>query len=291
MNEMGSIRLAVNGRTDIGQVRDENEDSIRWFAHPTLPFSYTVIADGMGGYTGGALASKIAVDTLGQQLETLMNPTFLSCTPDQQELMIKALLLDTVKQANQAILNAKLANPQFAHMGTTLVLALVWQDQVTIAHLGDSRAYLWDSQGLVQLTKDHSVVQDMIDSGALTEDQARTSDVRNHITRALGVMPDVEPSINNYQLTGNALLMLCSDGLTEYLDNSELEFVLATHRPALECCFRFIDDANQQGGKDNISVGIIEYTVGAQASVNHFPPPVSSSEPSDDITVRKERNP
>lgn len=281
------IRLATNGRTDIGQIRNENEDSIRWASHPQYPFSYVVVADGMGGYTGGSMASTIAVETLKHYLDNIINPTFLSCTPDQQELMLQAALADAINVANQEILNAKLTRPQLAQMGTTLVLAVTWLDHITVAHLGDSRAYLWDQQGLVQLTRDHSLVQEMIDCGSLTVEQAKTSNVRNHITRALGVTPTVEPTINTYQLQRNCLIMLCSDGLTEYLDNTALEYVLTTHRPALECCYRFIDDANQLGGKDNITVGIIEFTL--QQDLGDFPKPTLN--PADDITVRKDQRP
>ena len=236
------------------------------------------------------MASSIAVDTIGQSIETLLSQTFLSCTPDQQELMINALMIESLNRANQYILNAKEVHPHLAQMGTTAVIALVWQKKITVAHLGDSRAYLWDPQGLAPLTKDHSMVQEMIDSGSLTEEQARTSDVRNHITRALGVTPTVEPTVNRFNLTDNTLIMLCSDGLTEYLNNDELEYILSTHRPALECCYRFIDDANHLGGKDNISVGIIECTLTQMVEPPvHIPPQPEPSLDEEDITVRKER--
>ena len=284
-------RLAINGRTDIGQIRNENEDNIRWYSHHQLPFGYVVVADGMGGYSGGATASTTAVNSIGMQLESLISPTFQSCTPQQQKLMIQSALIAAFNKANDEILAAKKANPQLGHMGTTVAMAVIWENQVTIAHLGDSRVYLWDRQGFVQLTKDHSIVQEMIDSGSLQEDQARSSAIRNQITRALGVTPVVEPTITNLQLTESCLLMLCSDGLTEYLNNGQLDYVLSTHRPALECCYRLIDDANLLGGKDNISVGIIEYTVNQSDSngidlAPRFTPP--SSPVNDDVTVRKQ---
>ncbi|MGH1373536.1 MAG: Stp1/IreP family PP2C-type Ser/Thr phosphatase [Cellvibrionaceae bacterium] len=285
MSHSSRPHIAINGRTDIGQVRNENEDNIRWYNHPQTPFGYVVVADGMGGYSGGAAASSIAVNTIGEHLEKILSPTFQSCTPKQQELMIQSSLIEAINNANQAILQTKEQNPQFSQMGTTVAIAVIWQDQMTIAHLGDSRAYLWDKQGFVQLTKDHSLVQEMIDSGNLSEDQARHSQIRNQITRALGVSTQVEPSINNYPLTQNCLLMLCSDGLTEYLDNGQLDYVLSTHRPALECCYRLIDDANLLGGKDNISVGIIEYTLDESAPLNHTPAPAAVVD--EDVTIRQ----
>lgn len=277
--------LAINGRTDIGQIRKENEDNIRWYSHPQLPFGYVVVADGMGGYSGGAKASHIAVNSIGQQLEGVISPLFQSCTPQQQKLVIQSALISAFDNANMEILSTKKSDLQLGHMGTTVATAVIWKNQVSIAHLGDSRVYLWDKQRFAQLTRDHSIVQEMIDSGQLAESQARSSNVRNQITRALGVMPTVEPSLTNLQLTRSCLLMLCSDGLTEYLDNVQMDYILSTHRPALECCYRLIDDANLLGGKDNISVGIIEYTAqdtdiaaGAQ-SAPYF---------NEDVTIRKQ---
>lgn len=282
-----NVKIAINGRTDIGQVRDENEDSIGWFVHPEYPFGYIVVADGMGGYTGGATASRLAVTILETELNQMITPEFLTCTVDQQELMLRVRLLEAINSANQQILNAKEQNPDFEQMGTTLVVALVWQRQVIVAHLGDSRAYTWNKSGLVQVTKDHSVVQEMIDEGSLTEEEARSSNIRNHITRALGVVNTVSPSITTFEVEHDCLLMLCSDGLTEYMDNPSLEHVLATHRPSLECCYRLIDDANKSGGKDNISVGIIElgHIDFSEMSFGN-PAPVIAAE---DITIRKDR--
>lgn len=282
-----TIRLAINGRTDIGQVRDENEDQIGWYNHPAQPFGYVVIADGMGGYTGGATASMLTTDRVGAMLRALAEHTFFSCTPDQQLLMIQARVMDALNAANRDILNAKSVNPQLANMGSTVVLAIIWRDTVTLAHLGDSRAYLWNRDGLMPMTRDHSLVQEMIDSGSLSQTEARSSKVRNHITRALGVTDFIEPDINSYRLAQNSLLMLCTDGLTEYLDDDEIEHVLSTHRPALECCYRFINEANARGGKDNISVGIVEYTLRAEETRTLQPlnPP-----PADDVTLRQGAN-
>lgn len=254
----GEITLSANGWTDTGQVRERNEDSIHWFSHPEQPFAYVIVADGMGGYAGGSTASRIAVDTLTMSFSQLLNPAFLACSLSQQKLMIHTALRKGIQYANASIIQEKASNPELSRMGTTLVVAVVWKDQLQIAHVGDSRAYLWGLRGLVQLTRDHSVVQEMVDAGLMTGEEARQSDVRNHITRALGVMDEVEPDMAGYGLSESALLMLCSDGLTEYFDNAEIEHVMATHRPAMDCCYRFVEEANAAGGKDNISVGLLE---------------------------------
>lgn len=280
--------LAISGRTDIGQIRKENEDNIRWYNHPRLPFGYVVVADGMGGYSGGARASHIAVNSIGQQLEALLNPLFRSCTPQQQKLMIQSALLGAFNQANNEILVTKRAEPQLGHMGTTAAMAVVWRNQVTIAHVGDSRAYLWDTHRFVQLTRDHSVVQELVDNGQLAKSQARYSTMRNQITRALGMTSTVEPTITSFYLKKSCLLLLCSDGLTEYLDNVQMDYVLSTQRPALECCYRLIDDANLLGGKDNISVGIIEYTAYDGCSAGCTAATHAASCPGGDITIRRQ---
>ena len=260
-----TAQIAIHGLTDIGLLRSENEDSIRWFQHTSLPFGYLIIADGMGGYAGGSTASRLAVNAIGDALEQQMHPTFLSCTPQQQTLMMKAKLLEAIHQGNENILFAKQENPQFNQMGTTLAITVIWQDQVSVAHLGDSRVYLWNQQGLTQLTKDHSIVQEMVDSGRLSEAQAQTDKMRNRITRALGIAPTTQAEINHYSLTQDSLLMLCSDGLTSYLNHDQINNILndtfCTHHPIQECCSRLIDEANRLGGKDNISVGIIKYTL------------------------------
>lgn len=285
---MEPIRLAVNGGTDIGQVRDENEDSIRCHSDPDYPFAYVVIADGMGGYSGGATASTIAADTLQKQLNELLSSTFLACSPQQQQLMLRAALVEAIGISNRLILETKRTRPQFSQMGTTLVAAVIWQNFLIVAHIGDSRAYLWNNYGLQRLTRDHSVVQEMIDCGQLTPEQAQSSQVRNHITRALGVAEQVEATVNSWTLTESALLLLCSDGLTEYLSDHTIERVLATYRPALECVYHFIDDANQCGGRDNISAGIIEFCSRTDA-VAEFSGETITLKPKnkEDITVRK----
>ncbi|GLS26099.1 Stp1/IreP family PP2C-type Ser/Thr phosphatase [Marinibactrum halimedae] len=285
---MDDVRLSIHGRTHIGQVRNENEDSIRWYTAHNCPFGYIVIADGMGGYTGGALASTIAVNTIGEALEGLITPTFLALTPLQQQLMISSCAIECIRSANRAILEQKQWNSRFEHMGTTVVLVVVWQNQAIVAHLGDSRAYLWDQDHFIQLTKDHSIVQEMIDAGNMTEEEARTSNIRNQITQALGIEQDVTPTMNSYILNQNTLIMMCSDGLTEYLGNEELDFVLSTHRPAIECCDRMVDDANGRGGKDNISVGIIEYTMHTDIDEGNdtLPPRHREDDDDEDITVK-----
>ncbi|MFI2813230.1 MULTISPECIES: Stp1/IreP family PP2C-type Ser/Thr phosphatase [Microbulbifer] len=256
---MASVRLAVDGQTDIGLFREENEDCICHWEDPDHPFAFVILADGMGGHRGGARASAIATETIRKCLARLISGDFLATPTRQQEEAIRSNLLTAVCSANQLILDAKQATPDHAQMGTTIVAAAIWRDFLVVAHVGDSRAYLWSEQGIQRLTRDDSYVQELIDRGQLTEEEGRRSTLRNQITRALGVTPEVTPSINSRRLTGYNLLLLCSDGLTDYLDDNSLERILNSHRPALTCTRRFIDEANRMGGKDNISAGMIEF--------------------------------
>ncbi|MGI9279922.1 MAG: Stp1/IreP family PP2C-type Ser/Thr phosphatase [Endozoicomonas sp.] len=271
------FRIAIDGKSDIGRIREENEDSLYWLTSNEDAFSLIVVADGMGGYHGGARASQLAVEIISQRLQSIQSSTFSSCTPQQQPMILKSEIFQAITEANQRILEEKVANPQLQQMGTTIVVAVIWQNKLVVANIGDSRAYLWDSRyGLKQLTRDHSVVQNMIDSGALSEEDARTSNVRNQLTQALGVGPTIDPRISEFELTGDSILLLCSDGLTEYFDNDEIEYVLSTHRPALECCYRLIEEANRLGGKDNITVAIAECCQVSQEMI---------TEPNSDKTV------
>ncbi|MCL6269353.1 Stp1/IreP family PP2C-type Ser/Thr phosphatase [Sansalvadorimonas sp. 2012CJ34-2] len=253
------IRIAIDGKSDIGRKRDENEDAIYFSGDSTTPFSFIVIADGMGGYHGGATASRLAIEKISQRLLILQNQTFASCTPQQKPQVLKSEILHAINDANQTILDCKSGDNRLRQMGTTVVVAVIWEHSLVTAHVGDSRAYLWNRDyGLKQLTRDHSVVQNMIDSGALSESDARTSKVRNQLTKAVGVQASVEPVISEFDIAGDNLVLLCSDGMTEYFSNEDIEYVLSTHRPALECCYMFIDESNKMGGKDNISVAIAE---------------------------------
>lgn len=252
------FRIEIEGRTDIGLVRNENEDALCWSRGRANSFSYMAVADGMGGYYGGATASETAVKAITQRLSILQD-AFPSYTPCQQTLILKSEIYQAIQDANRAILEKKHQNLKLQQMGTTIVAAIIWENSLIIAHIGDSRAYYWNSRtGLTQLTKDHSVVQGMIDTGTLTEEKARTCKIRNQLTRALGVSHCAEPEINQFQLTDSCLLMLCSDGVTEYFSHTDIEQTLATNSSTFQSCYAFIEESNRLGGKDNISVIIAE---------------------------------
>ncbi|SDJ71879.1 Stp1/IreP family PP2C-type Ser/Thr phosphatase [Microbulbifer yueqingensis] len=256
---MTSVRLAVDGRSDIGLFREDNEDRVFCYEDTHHPFAYVILADGMGGHRGGAMASEIATRSIHNCLDQVLSESFLASPAAQQEELLKSTMTRAIDSANQQILEAKKSNPEYARMGTTVVAAAIWNDYLVVAHVGDSRAYHWSGRRLQRLTRDHSFVQELIDSGQLSEEEGRKSRLRNQLTSALGITEEVSPSILARRLTDYSLLLLCSDGLTDYLDDPQLEKILNTHRPALSCTHRFIDEANRMGGKDNISAGMIEF--------------------------------
>ncbi|TQV66151.1 Stp1/IreP family PP2C-type Ser/Thr phosphatase [Exilibacterium tricleocarpae] len=253
--------INIEGLTDIGSVRDENEDFFIYHKDDQLPFAYMIVADGMGGYSGGALASRTAAEVIDFELRSLLSPSFAGLTKDRQLQNIRAGIDTSISLANEAILSKKNTAPHLAHMGTTAVLAVIWQDQVFIANVGDSRAYLWRNRQLTRCSKDHSLVQELIDSGAISAAEARQHQHRNQLTRALGVQRAVAADIHQQTLGSSCLLLLCSDGLTEYLDDDTFARELSAGLPAREHCYRLVEYANQQGGKDNITLVIAEYSV------------------------------
>jgi serine/threonine protein phosphatase PrpC len=250
------MNFAINGLTDIGRGRDENQDAVDWYAAPQQQFGYLLVADGMGGYAGGATASRLAAETIGDRLKLLpYDPAFSAGTNEQ---LLRQTLESALGEAHQRILDEKTRYPQLAQMGTTVVVAALWQHIAVVAHIGDSRAYLWREQQLTQITRDHSLLQELIDSNALTPDEAARSGQRNVLTRALGVGGELAADFCCVPLAGDALLLLCSDGLTGKVSDSGLANELAQHLPGLESCYRLVHMANDAGGQDNISVAIAE---------------------------------
>jgi PPM family protein phosphatase len=249
--------INIGGLSDIGRGRDENQDAVDWYSAPAQQYAYLLVADGMGGYTGGAIASRLAAETIGDRLKLLpYDPAFANGADEQ---LLGIALQQALAEAHQRILDEKSRYPELAHMGTTVVVAVLWQGLGLVAHVGDSRAYLWQHQRLVQVTRDHSLLQELLDSSAISVEEAERNAPRNVLTRALGV-DMATPDFSRLQLDGDAVLLLCSDGLTGRVDDIALAQELGEHLPALESCYRLVHLANDAGGQDNISVVIAELT-------------------------------
>lgn len=224
-------------RTNVGCVREHNEDS---FIAATPLF---VVADGMGGHEAGEVASEIAINTM------------LECAPHEAN---GDKLIAAVKAANRAILRGAAEGVGRPGMGTTITAAQVFDDQLFVAQVGDSRAYLLHEGRLQRITRDHSLVADLIEQGRITEEEARFHPQRSVITRALGSDPDVEPDLYVLRVTAGDRLLLCSDGLSGMVADPGIETVLREQPNPQVCCDALIDEALAAGGMDNVTVVVVD---------------------------------
>lgn len=259
-NSTHIAHIAIASRSDPGQVRSQNEDSV---AHH-LPLGLAILADGMGGYNAGEVASGMATAALKAQLEAQLPPLLQSADAANLQQKLHALMREAIAAANTAIYQMAISRQQYNGMGTTLVLALFYGQQMTVAHLGDSRMYRWRQGQLQQITLDHSVLQEQINAGVLTAEQARGSAHKNLVTRALGVEEVVQPDIADHVTEVGDIYMLCSDGMSDMVDDAGINALLSRHAAtgddnALEAAAQaLIAAANEQGGRDNVSVVLIK---------------------------------
>ena len=237
--------------TDAGKVRKNNEDAVTVFPNTGV----AVLADGMGGYNAGEVASAMAVTMVGTELSEWMARTHRA----QRSVMQIHTMVDLcVDNANLAIYNAATSNPQFAGMGTTIVMGLFDAERVVLAHVGDSRCYLWRQGQLSQLTRDHSLLQEQIDVGLISVEQAKQATHKNLITRALGAASQVEVEMLEHQPQPHDVYLMCSDGLTDMLSEAELSALLSVPRSLDQTAQALVYAANAVGGRDNISVLLVQ---------------------------------
>jgi len=251
-----SEALEIAVRTDPGLVRGHNEDSV--FANPVR--GLVILADGMGGYNAGEVASGMATSFLASALETSFfdSPTAAGKAGNAQAFASTSLR-ESIEKANMAIYNAASSEPDFSGMGTTLVSALFHDNLVTVAHVGDSRLYRLRDETLRVMTRDHSLLQEQLDSGMITPEEARFSQNKNLVTRALGVDPVVNPEINEFPVRPGDLYLFCSDGLNDMLPDEEIALALQTlsANPELAAT-QLVQMANDNGGRDNVSVVVVK---------------------------------
>jgi len=239
-----------------GKVSSHNEDSVFVDAEAGL----AVLADGMGGYNAGEVASGIAVNVISNGLlPELRSGRELSKVDVGTGLTHGALLLQQqIAAANKGIYEAAQARPECAGMGTTIVTAVFCGNRVSIGHIGDSRCYRMRGEKLEQLTRDHSLLQEQIDSGVLTAEQAKFSLNKNLVTRALGIEAIVPADIVEYRIEANDIYLLCSDGLTDMVEPDAVHTIVDENRSDLAlAAAELIDVANQNGGRDNVSVVLV----------------------------------
>lgn len=224
-------------RSEVGNVREHNEDS--FLARSPL----FVVADGMGGHEAGEVASEIAITTMAEHMPQ---------APDAKALA------QAVRLANQAVLRGAEDGTGRPGMGTTMTAAAIFGNEVVIAQVGDSRAYLTHDGVLQRITRDHSLVADLVEQGRITEEEARYHPQRSVITRALGSDPDMEPDTYRLRVEPGDRLMLCSDGLSSMIEDAAIEAIMLDNPDPQEACDALVDEALAAGGLDNVTVVVID---------------------------------
>ena len=233
--------------TDTGRMRDSNQDSVFCDENAIGSFpNLFLVADGMGGHNAGDLASKTGIEAFVESIRESHRRTPISA------------MEDAVETANNAILKKSFEDPHYSGMGTTLVGMMIEEDTVFIVNIGDSRLYRIRGS-IEQITTDHSLVEEMVMSGEIGKDQMRTHPNKNIITRALGTTPHPRPDFFDIRAREGDVYLLCSDGLSNMLDDREIEaLILEEERPLSEIGKDLIDRANEAGGKDNISAVLVK---------------------------------
>lgn len=246
------MKLTTAGLTDPGKVRQNNEDN--YWVDPAL--GLLIVCDGMGGHAAGEVASQIAVDAVREQVaKGLKSGTIPSIGQKPIHLSPRAhLLTAAVHVANEMVFAASERRPDRKGMGTTLVAALVGEKDFSVAHVGDSRMYLQRDGKLRQITRDHSLVAEQVAKGLMTEEQAEKSDIKNVLTRAVGIAPTVEVDADEYPLKAGDVMMLCSDGLCRMAEDAAISSVISDLKEPSEMCNNLVRLAVERGGKDNVTV-------------------------------------
>ncbi|MCX7884349.1 MAG: Stp1/IreP family PP2C-type Ser/Thr phosphatase [Caloramator sp.] len=236
---VGDVML-IECRTDKGKIRDLNEDYIMVFK--TNRYSLITVADGMGGHNAGEIASKLASLTIRDFIAEKFN------FYDNKEELVR----DAVLKANALVFDKAQNNIEYNGMGTTITCCLICDNDLYLGHVGDSRAYIINKSEVKKITEDHSYVQELINNGSITENEAQAHPQRNLITRAIGVDKYVVVDTKHETIKEGEYIMLCTDGLTSYLSNDEIKNIILEF--GLSAVDNFINIANERGGYDNISV-------------------------------------
>ena len=250
MSLKGRVRFV--GKTDTGKVREHNEDTIAF--DPDI--GLLVLADGMGGYNAGEVASGIAVKTIVNLVrESVEREDMSSHDPETSMSRPSIILRDAIHRANKIIYQTARTQPQCEGMGTTVVSALFFDNRVAIAHVGDSRLYRLRNEKFEQVTMDHSLLQELVDRGFYSAEEAQRAANKNYVTRALGVEPNVDVEIQEVRAEKGDFYVLCSDGLSDMVEDDDIHLTISTFGDNLDTVAKqLIQLSNDNGGRDNISV-------------------------------------
>ncbi|MFH1987283.1 MAG: Stp1/IreP family PP2C-type Ser/Thr phosphatase [Pseudomonadota bacterium] len=247
--------LEIVMRTDPGMIRSHNEDAI----YADAGLGVAILADGMGGYNAGEVASGLATTRLAEDMAGVINSPAVLDKGLHDAALVEEHIVNEVKAANLAIFNAAQSCSQYTGMGTTLVLAWFYDNRMCVAHVGDSRLYRLRGDNFEQLTRDHSLLQEQLDNGIITAEQARYAENRNLVTRALGVDPEVEVEVHDYDVRSGDIVLLCSDGLNDMIEDHDIAVTLQTLGSNLALAAdHLVHMTNANGGRDNVSVILIK---------------------------------
>lgn len=250
MSLRGKINIAEI--TDVGKVRDHNEDAIG----SNSDIGLLVLADGMGGYNAGEVASGIAVQTITElAAEGAEREERNDVDPSTGFMRQTIVLRDAIARANKIIFQTAQSQTHCEGMGTTLVAAMFYDNRVSIAHVGDSRAYRLRGGKFEQLTMDHSLLQELVDRGFYSEEEAQRSTNRNYVTRALGVEPNVDVEVQEFEVLPDDIYLLCSDGLPDMVEDEDIHLTIRTFNASLDVVGQqLVQLTNDHGGRDNVSI-------------------------------------
>lgn len=240
-----SLPISWGAATDIGKVREENEDT--FLVEPQL--ALFLVSDGMGGHRGGELASKIVIEDLPVMIETGLEKLKVG-----RPKTIKSLLSRSITEQSRQLRLEGTSESGFKDMGATLVTVLLKDKRCFVANLGDSRAYLFRKGRLSQLTRDHSVVSDLVMEGLIGPEEAKSHDARGQITSYIGMEEEPRPYVRSFQLKKNDRLLLCTDGLTDMVSDEEIASIVQKESDSQAVCEELVKTANAAGGYDNITV-------------------------------------
>ena len=255
---MSGLRISADAQSDVGRKRKGNEDALCLNDEQRL----YVVADGMGGHAAGEVASRVAVDAIAE---------FVELTGGNQEITWPFGLDETisyegnrlktaVRHANTRVIEATRESAEYEGMATTVAAVLVDGDIANLAHVGDSRIYLWNGESIEQLTRDHSWVNEQIENGAISPEQARSHPLRNVVTRALGGRADLVVDIQSRRMAPGDMLLLCSDGLTTMVPDDGIARILReSEGDVARATSALVSEANERGGEDNITVVLLKF--------------------------------
>ncbi len=244
--------MRIGTYTDLGKTRPINEDNFYVSEYVSRPgVIYAMVADGMGGHNAGETASQIATF----EVSDFINRNYTVDVPPEE---IKHMLTAAIKHANKKIYSGAKENASYYGMGTTITAMFYYDTYVTLAHVGDSRAYVLRGDVIHKLTQDHSLVAELLANGQITPEQARNHPQKNVITRAVGTDPDVEVDIYEFRTEPKDIILLCTDGLSNLLSDQEMQELIRSSAKMEEAAKALVEAANEKGGFDNITAVLLE---------------------------------